>query len=98
MQLSCNRMAIDKATKEKRVLISLLNSFYNLGQLPKDVFLKLFDRKVSPVLLYGSEIWSFTKREPTEVVHRYTCKRYMFVGLRACNAAVLGDCGRFPFG
>ena len=92
MQLSFNRMAIDQATKAKRVLISLLNSLYNLGQLPKDVFFKLFDRKVSPVLLSGSEIWGFTKREPIEVVHRYACKRYLY----ACNAAVLGDCGRFP--
>ena len=96
MQLSFNRMAINQATKAKRVLISLLNSLYNLGQLPKDVFVKLFDRKVSPVLLYGSEIWGFTNREPVEVVHRYACKCYMCVGLRACNAAVLGDCGRFP--
>ena len=56
MQLSFNRMAIDQATKAKRVHISLLNYLYNLGQLPKDVFFKLFDRTVSPVLLYGSEI------------------------------------------
>ena len=96
IQLSFDRMTIDQATKAKRVLISLLNSLYNLGQLPKDVFFKLFDRKVSPVLLYGSEIWGFTKSEPIEVVLRYTCKRYMCVGLTACNAAVFGDCGRFP--
>ena len=96
MQLSFNRMTFDQATKAKRVLISLLNHLYNSGQLPKDVFFKLFDRKVSSVLLYGSEIWGFTKREPIEVVHRYAWKRYMCVGLRACNAAILGDCGRFP--
>ena len=54
MQLSFNRMTIDQATKAKRVLISL----YNLGQLPKDVLFKLFDRKLSPVLLYGDEIWA----------------------------------------
>ena len=96
MQLSFNRMAIDQATKAKWVLISLLNSLYNLGQFPKYVFFKLFDRKVSPVLLYGSEIWGFTTREPIDVVHRYVCKIYIRVGLRACNAAVLGDCGRFP--
>ena len=70
-------MDIDQATKAKRVLISLLISLNNLGQLPKEVFFKLFDRNVSPVLLYGSEIWGFTKREPIEVVHRYACKRYM---------------------
>ena len=32
MQLSFNRMAIDQATKAKRVHISLLNFLYNLGQ------------------------------------------------------------------
>ena len=39
MQLSFNSMAIDQATKAKRVLISPLNSLYNIGQLPKDVSL-----------------------------------------------------------
>ena len=48
------------------------------------------------MLLYGSEIWGFTKRESIELVHRYACKRYMCVGLHSSNAAVLGDCGRFP--
>ena len=57
MQLSFNRMAFDQSTKAKRILISLLNSLYNLGQLPIDVFFKSFDRKLSPVLLYGPKIW-----------------------------------------
>ncbi|MEW8542874.1 MAG: reverse transcriptase family protein, partial [Candidatus Thiodiazotropha sp.] len=96
MQLSYNRMAEDLALKGKRVLISLLNSLYTLGQMPKNVFFTLFDRKIVPVLLYGSEIWGFSKRESTELVHRYACKRYMCVSLHSSNAAVLGDCGRFP--
>ena len=96
MQLSFNRMVIDQATKAKRVLISLLNSLYNLGQIPKEVFFKLFDRRVSHVLFYRSEIWGFTKRDPIEVVHIYAYKHYTCVGLRSCNAAVLGDGGRFP--
>ena len=96
MQLSFKRMASDQAVKAKRVLISLLNSLYDLGQLPTNVFFTLFDRKISPVLLYGSEIWGFKRREWIELVHRYACKRYMCVGLRASNAAVLGDCGRYP--
>ena len=89
MQLSFNRMASDQAIKAKRVLVFLLNSLYELGQLPKDVFFfKLFDRKISPVLLYGSEIWGFTKRDSVELMQIYACKRYMCVGLSAYNAAV----------
>ena len=74
-------MAIDQANIANRVIISLLNSLYNLGQLPKDVFFKLFN---------------FTKRKSIEVVHRYAFKRYMCIGLSDCNAAVFGDCGRLP--
>ena len=36
------------------------------------------------------------EKKSIELVHRYARKRYMCVGLRACNAAVLGDCGRYP--
>ena len=54
MQLSFNSMASGQAVKAKWILISLLNSL--LGQLPRDVFFKLFDSKISLVLLYGSEI------------------------------------------
>ena len=42
MQLSYNRMASDQAVKAKRVLVSLLNSLYDLGHLPRNVFFKLF--------------------------------------------------------
>ena len=49
-----------------------------------------------PILLYGSEIWGFQEYEHLERVHVYACKRFLSVGLRACNNAVLGDCGRYP--
>ena len=52
--------------------------------------------KVVPFLLYGSEIWGFKKHDLLEQVQYYACKRYMCVGMKSCNAAVLGDCGRFP--
>ena len=96
MKLSFNRMADELAMQGKHVLISLLHSLYNLGQMAKSVCFTLFDRNIAPVLLYGSEIWGFSKRESTELVHRYACKRYMCVSLHASNMAVLGDCGRFP--
>ena len=48
---------------------------------------------INTFVKHTPEIWGFTKGEPIEEVHRHACKRYMCVGLRACNAAVLGDCG-----
>ena len=52
--------------------------------------------KISPVLLYGAEIWGVEKQIVIERVHYYACKRYMCVQTNSCNDAVLGDCGRFP--
>ena len=96
MQLSLHRMRSDLAKKGKRVLVSLLSSLYEYGQMPKHLFFKLFDMKVVPILLYGSEIWGYRKYEVLEQVQYYACKRYICVGIKSCNAAVLGDCGRFP--
>ena len=59
MQLSYQRMCSDLAKKDKRVLVSLISSLYDYGQMPKHVFFKLFDTKVVPILVYGSDIWGF---------------------------------------
>ena len=47
-------------------------------------------------MLYGSELWDFQPRDSTELIHRYACKRYLCVYNCSTNAAVLGDCGRYP--
>lgn len=53
IQLFFNRMALEQANRAKKVLISLLNSLYDLGQLQKDVFFQLFDRKIK----YHAALW-----------------------------------------
>ena len=37
MQLSYQRMCSDLAKKDKRVLVSLISSLYDYGQMPKHV-------------------------------------------------------------
>ena len=69
-------MANEQALKAKRAFISILNSLYKFGQLPSAVFFKLFDTKVKPVLLYGSELWGHTDMESVEIVNRYPCKSF----------------------
>lgn len=91
----CN-MAKEQSLKAKRILISILNKLYKYGQLTRHVYFNIFDTKVTPVLLYGAEIWGTRRQESIETVHNYACKRYMCVKQRASNMAVLGDCGRHP--
>ena len=56
----------------------------------------MFDTKVSPILLYGSELSGLEIRDNIERVHYYLCKRFLNVSFRANNYATLGECGRFP--
>ena len=95
-QLSLIQMAKGQAVKGKRVLISVSSKFYQYGQLPKDVFFKIFDTKICSILLYGAEIWGVEKQLSIERVQYYARKRYMCVQLNSINDAVLGDCGRYP--
>ena len=95
-KMSMFSMTEDLASKGKRVLVTLLNSLYDYGTMPKSIFFKLFDVKVLPMLLYGAEIWGVRQYECIERVQYYLCKRFMNVNLKASNYAVLGECGRYP--
>ena len=89
-------MASEQAVKAKRILISILSKLYNYGQLSSEVFFKFLNTKISPILIYDSEIWGTEYKQVVENIHQYACTRYMCVRLNSTNAAVLGECGRFP--
>ena len=95
-QLSLTSMVNDLCIKGKRVLISILSSLYNSGQMPKSVFFKIFDIKICPQLLYGAEGWGLETFTELERVQHYACKRFMCVNQKTCNLVAVGDCERFP--
>jgi len=59
---------------------------------------KIFDGKIKPILLYGSEIWGGQKRkyEDIEKVNLRFCKVVLGVGKATWNFAAIGECGRYP--
>ena len=89
-------MVNELCIKGKRILISILSSLYNSGQMPKTVFFKIFDTKICPQLLYGAEVWGLETFIDLERVQYYACKRFMCVKQKSCNMVALGDCYRFP--
>lgn len=95
-KISFYRMAEELSRKGKRVLVTVLQSLTDLGNLNKLVVFKIFDVKVCPMLLYGSELWGLEPKESVERVQYYLCKRFLNVSFKANNNAVLGECGRFP--
>ncbi|WAR13675.1 hypothetical protein MAR_027855, partial [Mya arenaria] len=95
-KLSFDCMASEQAIKGKRPLNSILSSLYKYGQLSSSTFFKIFDVKISPIMLYGSELWGFCERHAIENVLLFVCNNFLCTNIKSCNAAVLWDCGRFP--
>jgi len=75
--MSTNVLVSELCVIGKRVLISILSSLYNCGQLSQHVCFKIFDTKNCPQLLYGSEIRRADCYDDLESVHVYACKRFM---------------------
>ena len=59
------------------------------------VMCKLFDTIVLPVLCYGAEVWGMVKSDEIEKIQFQFCKYIQQVPIRAPNAAVMAELGRF---
>jgi hypothetical protein len=58
--------------------------------------LELFDALVTPIIMYGSEVWGIYKIAEVDKLHYKFCKYVLGVRPSTSNAAVLGELGRFP--
>ena len=95
-RLSLYKMADAVASKSKNVLNYVLNCLNVLPYLPTGMFFKIFDLKICPILLYGSELWGLVRMTTVEQVQIYACKRLLNVSRLSCNDAIMGDLGRYP--
>ena len=71
-----------------------LNKFVHLK--PSHIF-DLFDKLISPILNYGSEVWGFAKADNIECVHLQFCKKLLSVKQCTQNDFVYGELGRCSF-
>ena len=78
---------------------SLFTFYKNTGKyvgLAPAVILGLFDKLISPILNYASEVWGFHKAPDIERVHLKFCKKLLGVKTSAQNDFVYGELGRYP--
>lgn len=61
-----------------------------------EMLFKLFDACVSPILLYGVEVWGYENLDIIEKVHTKFLKIILKVSKFAHNTCVYGELGRFP--
>ena len=96
-KLSANLLFNDLVCRGKKALFCIMSNLRKLNNNSLDVFIKLFDAQVQPVLQYGAEIWAFEKAAlAIERVHTFALKRFLRINLRAPNDCLYGDFGRFP--
>ena len=93
--LSWSRAQLTLAIQAQKALLKLHRLDKMCDGLPPQLQFELFDRTISPILCYGSEIWGFNYSDIIETVHTKFCKRVLGVNKFTSNAAVLGDCGRY---
>ena len=62
--------------------------------LPVDITCDLFDPLVTPILLYGSEVWGFDNINIIETFHIKFCKLLLKLHKRTANCMALGELGR----
>ena len=94
---------INSGEKARRAIFALNNRF-SLKRLPVEIALKLFDSYISPILLYGLEMWipfhqtDFNKWDSTKIefVHLKFCKHISGVNRSTSNILVRGEVGRMP--
>ena len=56
--------------------------------------LDLFDKLISPILNYGSEVWGFVKGDAIERIHMQLCKSLLGVKRSTQNDFIYGELGR----
>ena len=74
-----------------------MSKLYRIDCNSINVFLKIFDAQVQPIVLYGAEIWGLEScSSGIDNVHLFGLKRYLGVDRRTPNDLVYGEVGRFP--
>ena len=89
------KIAIEELHKQaSRAMYSLLRKCRTFD-LPVNVAVDLFDKLVSPVMLYSCEVWGFEKTERLEKLHLKFLKHILKVKTNTCSNMVYGELGRY---
>ena len=80
-----------------KAVFTLNKYLYNFTALKPSHILELFDRLVSPILNFGSEVWGFYKASSIETVHLQFCKKILGVKQTTQNDFIYGELGRTDY-
>ncbi|CAG2232913.1 unnamed protein product [Mytilus edulis] len=79
-----------------RSLGSLISKFFNMGNMDYDIFTKIYENTVIPVLDYASGVWGAKQYDNIERLHYRAIRTFLGVGKTTPIPAILADMGWHP--
>ena len=95
-KMSTNVALVNLAARGKAAVNHICKTVRKLSFVMPDLFFKMFECQILPILLYGSEIWGLNNSNIIETVHLYSLKQFLNVSVKTPNVMVYGDTGRYP--
>ena len=83
------------ANQASKTLFAVKSKLTQFGDVNLSVLFKIFDIKILPILLYGSEIWFSHTSIDIEREHNQFCKYILRLPIYATNAFVRSELGRY---
>lgn len=84
------------AAQARKAVFLIRRYDHACNSMPVKTLWKLFDTLVTPILLYGAEIWGHTRSDYIESVQTTFCKYFLGVSARTPAIALLAETGRYP--
>ena len=94
--LDYNVTAKAVAQSASRALGLLIAKFKSMGGMPYDVYTKLYESMVWPVVSYGASIWGIKSFSCINAVHHRAMRFFLGTGKYTPTATVSGDMGWEP--
>ena len=91
--LNLNKSVSELAKSASRALSALYTKSLKAGGMTIDVFEKLYESLVEPVLFYASGIWGISDYREIQTVQNKACRYFLGGGKCAPNVALRGDMG-----
>jgi hypothetical protein len=91
--LDMNYTVKEVAKCASRALSLLIAKYRQCGDMAYDVYRKLYESTVEPILLYGAPIWGLYGKRVISIIQNRACRFFLGVQKSTANCAIQGEMG-----